>query len=281
MKSVKSKKILFVCTICLVLIFCLIVRHIYNGTQCFYINEYPYKDISKLIRTNNLSEDDYRTIFMQTGISPGAAKKIIHNKDFEFLEVLNKKFFQKNETYKNYIAYPITLEERRKDDKVPMVELKKGDILVTFSTHTLDWRHGHCGLVVDEWGTRVLEHASVGKKSNVVSSGHWRTYGNFVVLRYPDEEIASKAADYAQDNLVGIDYSIFAGLLDKDKSDNLKDSTSHCSHIVWQAYKALGVDIDYNEGSIVTPRDIAMSDKLKVVQVLGMNVENFNDRLYK
>ena len=122
---------------------------------------------------------------------------------------------------------------------------------------------------------------SVGNTAVLSSAQKWGSYPSFVVLRYPDEEKAKKAAEFAKEKLIDVPYSIFAGLLQKDKSKNEAVSSSHCSHIVWQAYKAIGIDIDSNGGRIVTPKDIAKSDKLRLVQIFGHKPEEFNSRLMK
>ena len=46
---------------------------------------------------------------------------------------------------------------------------------------------------------------------------------------------------------------------------------THCSHLVWQAYKHFGYDIDSDGGPLVTCNDIARSDLLEVVQVYGFD----------
>ncbi len=61
-------------------------------------------------------------------------------------------------------------------------------------------------------------------------------------------------------------------------SDDDTIKSSHCSHIVWQAYMAAGCDIDSDKGFVVTPKDIAMSDELKIVQIFGINPKEYKDR---
>ena len=155
------------------------------------------------------------------------------------------------------------------------------DILITFNTHTLDWRHGHCGMVLDAKRGIMLEHMSVGNPSCLTYVDRWKMFPSFVVLRYPDEKAAQKACDYAVDHLVGIDYNILAGVIKKDKSDEEIPESSHCSHIIWQAYMTAGVDIDATGGIFVTPQNLAMSDKLEVLQIYGLNPDNYKGRLSK
>ena len=122
---------------------------------------------------------------------------------------------------------------------------------------------------------------SVGNTTVLSHAQKWGSYPAFAVLRYPDEKTAKKAAEFAKEKLTDVPYSIFAGLIEKDKSKNEEISSSHCSHIVWQAYKAVGADLDSNGGKIVTPKDLAKSKKLKLVQIFGLNPKEFNGSLMK
>ena len=279
MKFFKTKKGKII-TVLVILLTILIIRHIIAENTVYYKPTYEKADISDTLSNETLEDKDYMLIYKQTGVSPGAAKEIMESGDTELLSELNELYFKEAPSKKNYIAYPITLEERNNSQITPLVPLKKGDILATFNTRTFDWRHGHLGLVVDDSGTVALEHMAIGQVSCTTSAFRWGKYPAFVVLRYSDPEVAAKAADYAGKNLVGIPYSIVAGIIDKDKTGEVNPS-SHCSHIVWQAYKSQGVDIDVDGGPIVTPHDVAMSEKLSVVQIFGTDPEDYEDRLLK
>lgn len=257
------------------------LRHFYGKTKAFYEVPYEKTDISDIIRKESLSDDDYIEIFWQTGVSPYAIKELVKEQNFSLIERLNDLYFEKPKIESTYIAYPITAEEINKTRKTPIVNLKDGDILVSFNTHTFDWRHGHCGIVIDAENDVLLEHMSLGNTSCLTKISDWGRYPGFLVLRYEDEDVASKASLYAKENLLDINYNIFAGLLKKDKSSESPIEGSHCSHIVWQAYKALGIDLDSTGGMIVTPKDISMSDSLKVVQIYGIDPNKYFKRLKK
>ena len=274
-----KRKIFKFAIVFLLLIVAVISWHFYNETLSFYLPDCPKEDISSLISKDNLTDDEYMKLFEQTGISPGALKELAAENNKELPAQLHELYFSVPDHQKNYIAYPITLQERNISQKTPLVPLKKGDILVTFNTMTAEWRHGHCGLVLDDNGNVLLEHAAIGHTSGINASADWGRYPSFVVLRYPDSAVASKAADYAAKNLIDIPYSITAGVLDKDKTGE-ENPSSHCSHIVWQAYKSVGVDIDRDQSFIVSPKDVAMSEKLEVVEIFGMDTDDYIKRLY-
>ena len=279
MKPLKTKKTF---AIILVLFFTVLyLRHIKNANEVFYQVNYPKEDISEVLSKDSLMEEDYELLFKQTGLSPYVSKKLIKNGNKELFLKMNELYLNTPEIKKDFVAFPVTASERNLHQITPLVDLKKGDILVTFNTHTLDWRHGHCGMVLDEERGVLLEHMSIGNLSCLTYADNWGEYPSFVVLRYPEESVSEKAVEYAKEHLVGIDYNILAGVLKKDKSDEKVPESSHCSHIVWQAHKAAGVDIDPNGGIFVTPLNIAMSDKLQVVQLYGLNPEKYKDRLKK
>ena len=110
---------------------------------------------------------------------------------------------------------------------------------------------------------------------SVVSYGgyNWfRSGTNFMVLRLKDataEERAAIAAT-AEERLRGVDYSITVGILSpKDQGETPKET--HCSHLVWQAFRYYGYDIDSDGGAVCTTRDIANCDLFEVVQVFGFD----------
>lgn len=267
-KLIKSKIFLIFISV-LILLF---IRHKVNEKNVYYFPDYAYEKVS--------ISDGEEKIFKYTGLSPAATRDILESGKKENFNKLNSLYFEKPDIEKEYIFFPTTVQESRKNS-VPLAPLCDGDILVTFNTHTLDWRHGHLALVVDSENNIILEHMSVGNNSVLSYAEKWGSYPGFAVLRHPDEKIAKKAAEYAKEKLLDIPYSIFAGIIEKDKSKNDVITSSHCSHIVWQAYKAVGADLDSNGGKIVTPRDLAKSGKLKLVQIFGLNPKYFNGGLMK
>lgn len=280
MKFFKTKKGIII-TVITVIVLTLLIRHIIAENSVFYKVPYEKVNIANTLEKGNLSDEDFMLIYEQTGVSPWAARELVTSGNTDILKELNNLYFKMPDTKKNYIAYPITLEERNESQNTPIVPLKKGDILVTFNTRTLDWRHGHLGLVLNDSGTMLLEHMAIGQTSCVTDTLYWGTYPSFIVLRYPDSDVAEKAADYASQNLVDIPYDLFTGIFSKKDKTGEEKPGSHCSHIVWQAYKSAGVDIDNNGGLIVTPRDVSNSKELQVVQVFGINPKKFENRLLK
>ena len=278
MRFFRSKKVIII----LILVVILLVRHFYNNSDnvLLWTPDIKYQDITSIIEKEVLTEEDYITIFNQTGISPNSVDEILKNNDISIIKELNTLYFDRQEIEQKYLCFPFTTMEYNVNESTPIVPLKDGDILVNFSTSTLDWRHGHSALVIDAENDKTIEHTLVGAQSHMGTISSWGKQPKFVVLRYEDEEVISKVVEFAKENLIGVDYDIFVGIDGKkDKSDEKRKYASNCSHIVWQAFKSQGIDIDSNGGIFVTPNDIALSNKLKVVQIMGLDTAEYIDRL--
>lgn len=268
-KIAKSKTFIIIMSVILMYT----LWHIWSASKVFYTPDYKYFEVKKT--------DSPDVVFKGTGLSPWAFEELKATGKFETVKELNKLYFKKPQHKKNYIAYPVTAEEKNINQTTPLAPLKDGDILVTFNTHTCSWRHGHLAIVTDAKNGIMLEHMAIGQTSCFSYTGKWGDYPAFAILRYPDEKKAKEAAEYAKNNLEDINYNILAGIITKDKSKMDKIDSSHCSHIVWQAYKAVGVDIDRDGGFLVTPKDVALCQKLKVVQIFGFDPDDYKDRLLK
>ena len=166
-----------------------------------------------------------------------------------------------------------TMEERvAKEYAVIPTQMRAGDILVTLSTHSLGWRHGHVGLVLDE--SSMLECVTVGENSRIVKIKHWGTYANYAVLRVKGatKEEGQEVADYAKEHLHGRPYQLTAGLLG-EKAPNAEEDRFglQCAYLAWYAWNQFGIDLDGDGGRLVTGRDLLDSDKVEMVESVGMD----------
>ena len=157
----------------------------------------------------------------------------------------------------------ITREDRLVGPCHTLPELENGDILLTFSTHSFGWRHGHAGLVVDQERGLVLEAVILGCPSCVVSAEHWRSYETLQVLRLKntDSKLRQAVADYALENLNHIPYRLSSGWFGESTPDTL---TVQCAYLVWYAYSKFGYDLDSDGGVLVTVSDLASSPLLEL-----------------
>ena len=232
------------------------------------------RDISDLLLKEDFSEEDYDALLMQTGLGKEAICDFKKTDSFkEIMLLFQEQFFEETEVDCEFI-FPTTKEETLKGGKrINIPPLKDGDILITKATHTLGWRHGHAAIVTDAETGETLEAVTYGCESSFQNVKKWEKYPSLLILRAKDEEIAKKAAEFAKNKLVGVDYGLFVGLLSKDKQDMKAIDTTHCSHLVWQAYKAAGMDID-GSGWLVLPSDIAADYDLEVIFAYGFDPKN-------
>lgn len=172
------------------------------------------------------------------------------------------------------VDYPITLftlEEQCVNDSHQQIachqlaDVKNGDILITKSNHTLLYRHGHAGIVVDVEAGLVLEAIGYGTQSRLESLEKWNYYPTVKVLRLKeqDEEVLSRVVESAMSNFLDLNYDLFAS------KNNL--TTTHCSDIVWKVFNSIGIDLDSNGGWLVTPKDISQSQYLYEVESHGFS----------
>lgn len=243
--------------------------------------DYEKENIVPILSKNNLSYSDYKTLFYQTGLGRIAIDEIIKN-DENYVNSIMKfqdTFFENI----NFICESnsiISREEHIVNNKgkytynVSLAPYHNGYIFLTKSSHTLGWRNGHAGIVVDEEKGQILESLVLGKNSSIRNIDEWKSYPNFIILRLKNSsnELLSNVASFADKNIYNIPYGITVGILSPKYSDVIR--STNCSHLVWRSFKEFGYDIDYNKGLIVTPRDISKSPELEIIQIYGVNPDN-------
>ena len=245
--------------------------------------DYLKIDITPITAKNFLSEDDYKILFYQTGlgkpaidelraVSPHSAQRIIIFQENFFKDI--KYVCEKNS--------PISREESVVDDKgnytsgTEMAPLHNGYILITKSSHTYGWRNGHSAIIIDAVQGKTLESVVLGTNSSVQYIDKWTNYPNFMLFRLKNasfelmDEISRSSLDYLND----IPYSFTVGIFCPKFGKSGDIGGTHCSHLVWQAFRFFGYDLDSDGGMIVTPKDIANSPHLEIVQVYGVDPEN-------
>ncbi len=243
--------------------------------RAYYEPKWEKEDISAILEKETFEESDYEFLFRQTGLSEIAVKDLIEKgKKAEILDFAEQ-YFKKPEYNQEYLFFPLVACEVKTDEPLMIAPLKRGDVLVSLTTHTLGYRHGHSAIVVNGETGQIIEHLVLGEVSDYSYVDYWKNYLTFAVLRYKDSEIAEKAVSYAEENLIGIPYNPLAGIIKKDKSDEEKISSSNCSHLVWQAFYKAGADIDGNGGKFVLPGDFLECEDFEIVQIYGIEVSEF------
>lgn len=276
MLSARAKRALKIFAVILaVVLFCLCALeggYLYlHASHNKFTPDYKRQDISLLLRKEALTSEDYDTLFMQTGLSKTAVDDFLALNNHDGILSAQNDFFGNYKTVNELFA-PFTCCHRV-EENITVAPLKKGDIIVSLTTHFTGFMLGHATIVTNPDYDETVVSIGYMTKSFIGDVPAATNRESFVLLRYKDAEKASAAADYARENLVNLQYSVSVGLTSKKFPE--KPRVTQCGHLVWYAYKKQGVDIDSNGGPFVYPKDILGSEHLEVIQVFGMNPEDF------
>ncbi len=303
-----SKKVFIMATVCVIVAFSILwITEKNIDKESVYKPEYDRIDLDSIlvkvsdvgsfegeeVNKNNpikLTENDYKVLFEQTGLGRSAVDYILENDKDYISSIKNRqKIFFDGYPYTCVKIGLVTYNERMRDEYgkklkgYKLVDLRPGDVLVSLSTHTLGYRHGHCGIVVNApkkgKEAKTLEAVYWGEPTEYQTTGKWRSCPTLVHLRiskesaesmgYTVEELGKLLAECAEKDGADVQYALLPELYNKNESDGMK--RTHCSHLVWYVYNKFGFNIDSDGGAIVTPYDIAASDLFDIVQIYGVN----------
>lgn len=234
-----------------------------------FVPDYPRIPLSET--------SDYDTLFLQTGLGRSAVDKLIDAGNFDAISNAQDAFFAPPDTDCTPLLGWFTREDRLVGgSSTPPLDLQPGDILLTLSTHSAGWRHGHAGLVIDSETT--LESLVLGTDSTLTGVSHWSKYSNYAVLRPKDvtPELQQQVAQFALSSLHGVPYRLLSGFLGPKAPDpDAPQFGLHCSYLVWYAWNHFGYDLDSDGGRLVSTCDLLHSDQLEIVQLYGMDPREF------
>ena len=266
--------LLALCIFLAVMVCFMLIADAIVDTAVRWVPSYARAALTEILAKESWSEQDYETLYAQTGLSRTALDEMKDKPDriLEFQDA----FFYDGEI--EHVAAAITTQHDRFADgyRAPIVDLQDGDVLVTSTCHTYGWQNGHAAIVTNARTNTILESISLGiPSSNSSNVNFFRQSPNFVVLRLKDADEAKRAqiAETALERLNRVPYSVTVGIL-SPKDQGVTPQETHCSHLVWQAYWYYGYDIDSDGGPVCTTRDIVHSDLFEVVQVFGFDPQN-------
>lgn len=242
-----------------------------HATYPTFTPDYKKQNLSPILEKDTLTSEDYETIFMQTGLSKAAVDDFLKLSNTQGILDAQDDFFGNYKTVRELFA-PFTCCHRV-EESITVAPLKKGDIIVSLTTHFTGFMLGHATIVTDPYYDETVVSIGYMTKSYIGDVPAATNRESFVLLRHKDVLKAAAAADYARENLVNLQYSVSVGLTSKKFPE--KPRVTQCGHLVWYAYKKQGIDIDSNGGPFVYPKDILGSENLEVVQVFGMNPNDF------
>ncbi len=237
----------------------------------YFFPDYGKVDLSPILEKSELSEDDYELLYRQTGLTKLGIDGYLEGGQTDGILRTQQFFFQEQEVIVDKFA-PFTYTEKT-DAHAPIAPLKDGDIIVTSTTRVSWWRYGHAALVVDGKKSLVIESISPGAVSKFNYATTFDDLRDFMILRpKASAELKAQVTEYAKNELLGLPYSLFAGIFTKKFNDKPLESTQ-CAHLVWHAYKKFGIDLDSTGGRVVKPRDMACSPEVELVQAYGFDLD--------
>ena len=228
-------------------------------------------NLMPILEKSQLTSDDYALLYAQTGLSaplidelrlkPNATSEIIHYQDdfFRTVKVINRYL-------PPFTFCQLTVSDKKEPQKAfKLGPYHNGDILMTNSTHSLAWRHGHMGLIVDEIHGYSLEALSPGRTSCLQNIHKWEYYPTFKMLRLKNAswQQINTICEYALEHLAGLPYNIFS------TKKQWPPTSTHCALLIWQAFMPFGYDLAPQ--SLVTPNAIVSSPYLELLQIYGFD----------
>ncbi len=258
--------------ITLIISFCSLytILAIYTNTHSHFTPSIAKENLDSIILKQNFSDSDYTTLFNQTGLTKPIIDELKSEPDFKNKISLFQDNYLKKLPIKKIFLPPVTIidELSRDTGGFEIAPYQNGYILLTKSTHTANWRHGHCAIIVDASRGITLEALSPGTYTLEQPISKWRYCPTFKMYRLKNipQSTNDKIAKYALSNLKGLPYNILS-----DKSQGNIPYETHCSLLIWQAFKPFGFDLDATGGLFVSPENLAMSPYLELLQTYGFD----------
>ncbi|MBQ2740436.1 MAG: hypothetical protein IJF39_02300 [Clostridia bacterium] len=231
---------------------------------------YAKENLQPVLEKQTLTEEDYELLRRQTGLTKIGVDGLLESGNIGRIYALQELFFTPPELeITHYTAFTYVEYMRQ---SLTFANLEEGDIVLSATTYTSGFRHGHAALVVNDAYPLILESYAPGMSSGISSlQGSMGKMANVLVLRPKcDKAVRAEVARRAKAELVGLPFSITVGVLSPKFADELQ--ATQCAHLVWYAYKKYAnIDLDGNGGAVIKPQDIFLSDQVEVVQFYGFD----------
>lgn len=282
-KLIKKNKAIILLSIMIILIIATInIMEILIELEGYVKPDYDKIDISMILSKDTLTEEDYKTLFYQTGLGKTSIDKLLEedNKTGKILK-FQENFFADKKVSTESIGI-VTSQESFVNEEgkniygFELAPYEEGYVIITKATYSLGWRHGHAGIITDAKEGTTLEAVILGENTRFQDINKWRVYPSFIMLKLKDadEETMNEIVNIAKNYMNDVPYGLTVGLTSKKNSDINNIQSTQCSHLVWYPFKQLGYDIDSDGSWLVTPKDIANSDLFEIVQIYGVDPNN-------
>lgn len=233
-----------------------------------YSPDYKKEDISQLITKEALTDEDYSLIFRQTGLTRLGVDSLFSAGRKEDILKIQEDYFGNYEVKKIQFS-PLTCCHENYEE-IDLAPLENGDVIISPTSHFSFFEMGHCAIVVDSNEGTVINATGYNNRSCYEGIAEITVDPAFIVLRpKADQKTKTQIVEYVKNELLDLPYSISVGVLYPKFSE--KPIATNCSHLVWQAYKKVDMDIDSNGGGVVLPMDFAASEHFEIVQIRGID----------
>lgn len=265
----------------------------------------PENELKELYLKPDKTDDDYQTLFAQTGLTKIGIDRALKRGESGWQRVreIQREYFAKHEVENGFYCPFICTDHIT--DYSREIFLEQGDILLTSSTHLSSFRIGHSGIVHNPDSYRsVFQATTIGSENGdaPISVGFTNRI-DFMIVRIKPEVYSSDGSsnendpaykkaladvvEYITTELSDVPYSPLTGIF--TAKDSVK--TTMCSHLIWYGfmhfddllgendsaktgytrYGTRNLDLDPNGGLLVMPKDISVSPYVELVQSFGFD----------
>ncbi|MGI5874245.1 MAG: hypothetical protein ACOX8R_06245 [Bacillota bacterium] len=236
------------------------------------------RSIAALTEKEALSEEDYRLLLEETGLGRETVDLLRSRPGGDAALLSEQKRFHQRPDFDCRPLTGVTMMETvlRSEDALVFYDLRPGDVLLTFSTHTLFYRHGHCAIVLDD--ETIAEAVAIGRPVAVTKAAKWGFYPTVLQLRLSEEAAAdagmtpakagAAAAERAETEFLGDRYSLFAGGFGRGEETD----ETQCAHLIAACYAGIGVTAS-SRTFPATPMSLLKSGAFDIVQCRGVGPE--------
>ena len=238
-------------------------------------------DLSDILQKETLTEQDYTILWEQTGLGETILRSLWKDSDEkEILLAEQDRFFNAPEnTCISLALFSKSEIITKRENYYPLYDLQPGDVLLTKSTHTLCYRHGHSALYIGDG--EIIEAAAIGLPTNTTQAELWGQYPSGIHLRLKEsaankrgtdrKTLGAQAAEYAKEELLDDKYHLLSGAF------GIGTETNHtqCAHLIYAAYQSCGVEVSANEFP-VTPHSLLENGQFEILRYWGFDPKDIN-----
>lgn len=238
-------------------------------------------DLAAITQKEALTEQDYSILWEQTGLGKTVLDTLWQEPNRKEILLAEQNRFFNAPTYSCMGLALFSKAEiiTNREDYYPLYDLQPGDILLTKSTHTLFYRHGHSALYLGNG--LILEAAAIGLPTDTANAELWGQYPSGIHLRLKESvaesmgtdrtTLGAQAANYAKTELMGDKYHLLSGAFHiGTESDH-----TQCAHLICAAYQNCGINVSSREFP-ATPHSLLNSGQFEILRYWGFDPKDIN-----